>query len=47
MTGDMTARMAAVKDIPTAQLIELIRAEAEGRVVIRLSAAEIAHREVR
>lgn len=40
MSGDMTARMAAVKDIPTARLIELIRAEAEGRVVIRPSASD-------
>lgn len=46
MSGDMTARLAAVKDIPTPRLIELIRAEAEGRVVIRPSAADSYHRAV-
>lgn len=41
MTGDMTARMAAVKDIPTERLIELAQAEAAGLVTISTSPADI------
>lgn len=46
MSSDMTARLAAIKDIPTARLIELAAAESEGRIVILASTAEIAHRAV-
>lgn len=43
---DMSARLAAIKDIPTERLIELAVAEAEGRIVIPPSAADIAHEAV-
>lgn len=45
MTADMSARLAAIKDIPTARLIELARAEGAGRLVIPPSAADLAHQE--
>lgn len=43
---DMSARLAAIKDIPTDRLIQLAVAEAAGRIVISPSAADIAHEAV-
>lgn len=42
---DMSARLAAIKDIPTQRLIELAVAEAAGRISILPSAAERAHQD--
>lgn len=45
-SSDMSARLAAIKDIPTERLIELAVAEAAGRIVISASAADVAHEAV-
>lgn len=44
-SSDMSARLAAIKDIPTERLIELAVAEAAGRISILPSAAERAHQD--
>lgn len=42
---DTSARLAAIKNIPTQRLIELAVAEAAGQIVISPSAAERAHQD--
>lgn len=42
-SSDTSARLAAIKDIPTQRLIELAVAEAAGLISISPSAAELAH----
>lgn len=44
-SSDTSARLAAIKDIPTQRLIELAVADAEGRISISPSAAERAHQD--
>lgn len=44
-SSDTSARLAAIKDIPTQRLIELAVAEAAGLISILPSAAELAHQD--